>query len=56
MADSLRISPFRLNYWTPPGMLEQARAPRRRVSGKVVSDAMEAIIGASFLCCLLVGA
>lgn len=45
VADSLRLSPFRLNYWTPPGLLDVVRPPQKDVMGKVVSDAMEAIIG-----------
>lgn len=48
VADCLRMLPFQLNYWTPPGLIEQAHAPRNRVQGKVVSDAMEAIIGELF--------
>eukprot|EP00892_Ulva_mutabilis_P000531 jgi/Ulvmu1/10479/UM064_0016.1 len=45
VAESLRLSPFRLNYWTPPGLLDLVKPPWRDVLSKVVSDAMEAIIG-----------
>ena len=45
VAESLRLLPFRLNYWTPPGLMEMVKPLRRDVLGKVVSDAMEAIIG-----------
>lgn len=45
VADSLRLSPFRLHYWTPPGLLDNVKTPRKDADGKVVSDAMEAIIG-----------
>jgi hypothetical protein len=45
VVDSLRLSPFRLNYWTPPGLLDTVKPPRKDVLGKVVSDSMEAIIG-----------
>ena len=45
VADSLRLSPFRLHYWTPPGLLDHVRPPQKTVFGKVLADAMEAIIG-----------
>jgi hypothetical protein len=45
VADSLRLSPFRLHYWTPPGLLDRVRPPAKVVFGKVLADAMEALIG-----------
>lgn len=45
VADSLRLSPFRLHYWTPPGLLDAVKPQRRHVLGKVVADAMEALMG-----------
>ena len=45
VVDSLRLSPYRLNYWTPPGLLDKVKAPRKKIIGKVVADAMEALIG-----------
>ena len=45
VAQSVRLSPFRLNYWTPPGLLDVSKPAARLVQGKIVADAMEAIIG-----------
>jgi hypothetical protein len=45
VADSIRLAPFRLIYWTPPGLLDVVKPTKKEVPGKVVSDAMEALIG-----------
>lgn len=45
VVQSLRLSPYRLNYWTPPGLLDIVKPTTMKILGKVVADSMEALIG-----------